>query len=182
MVATTHACLPFMHFQRKICTHLNIWTLFQHTVHEDSSIKVATPPLKSKPTRGRQKRTAQNENASRQTAWTNEEEIALCKCWVHVSEYSSKDNAGKDARFWTEILQDKAKGLKKKGSRSSRSSSSRNDKALARLIVSELAMYNEHAIEIKEEEHLTFLEIKWREVECRNESWQCMNIDNIKKT
>ncbi|GKA50596.1 hypothetical protein Tco_0743669, partial [Tanacetum coccineum] len=54
----------------------------------------------------------------------------------------------------------KAKGLKKKGSRSSGSSSSTNDEALARLMVSELAMHNEHAIEMKKEEHATFLEIK----------------------
>nr|GEY79583.1 reverse transcriptase domain-containing protein [Tanacetum cinerariifolium] len=168
-------------------------TLFNTPFVRTSFVKVATPPPKSKPTRGRQKRTTQNENASRQTAWTNEEEIALGKCWVHVFENSFKDNARKDAGFWTEILQYfeskkrhpfvKPKGLKKKkGSISSGSSSNTNDKALARLIVSDLAMHNEHAIEMKEEEHLTFLEIKGREVEYRNESWQCMNIDNVKKT
>ncbi|GKB60702.1 hypothetical protein Tco_0916888, partial [Tanacetum coccineum] len=62
----------------------------KHTASEDSPVEVATPPLKSKPTRGRQKRMAQNENAPRKTAWTNEEEIALCKGLVHVSENSSK--------------------------------------------------------------------------------------------
>ncbi|GJY89563.1 hypothetical protein Tco_0504759 [Tanacetum coccineum] len=104
---------------------------------------------------------------------------------IEVPNFAAKHQASKrykTSRSSSFNTEDKAKGLKKKGSRSSGSSSSRNDKALARSIVSELAMHNEHAIEIKEEEHLTFLEIKWREVECRNESWQCMNIDNIKKT
>ncbi|GKE54342.1 hypothetical protein Tco_1489498 [Tanacetum coccineum] len=59
---------------------------FQHTARGDSPIEVATPPLKSKPTRGRQKRTAQNDDAPLQTAWKMDEEIALCKGWVHVSK------------------------------------------------------------------------------------------------
>ncbi|GJS98416.1 B-box zinc finger protein 22 [Tanacetum coccineum] len=62
---------------------------------------------------------------------------------------------------------DKAKGLKKKGPRSSGSSSSTNDEALVRLMVSELAMHNVRAIKMKKEERLAFLDIKKREVECR---------------
>ncbi|GKG25831.1 hypothetical protein Tco_0398977, partial [Tanacetum coccineum] len=46
---------------------------------------------------------------------------------------------------------DKAKGLKKKELRSSGSSLSTNDEALARLMVFELAMHNERAIGIKKE-------------------------------
>ncbi|GJU24248.1 zinc finger BED domain-containing protein RICESLEEPER 2-like protein [Tanacetum coccineum] len=42
---------------------------------------------------------------------------------------------------------DKAKGLKKKGAGSSRSSSSTNDKTLASLMVSKLGMYNKRAME-----------------------------------
>nr|GEZ81317.1 hypothetical protein [Tanacetum cinerariifolium] len=42
-----------------------------------------------------------------------------------------------------------------------------NDEALARLMVSELAMHNEHAIGMKTEERLAFMEIKRREVELR---------------
>ncbi|GKB98122.1 hypothetical protein Tco_0984259 [Tanacetum coccineum] len=49
-----------------------------------SFVEVATPPSKSETTKGRPKRTAQNEDAPRQTAWTNEEEIALCKGWIHI--------------------------------------------------------------------------------------------------
>ncbi|GJY35729.1 ALP1-like protein [Tanacetum coccineum] len=61
------------------------------------------------------------------------------------------------------ISRDKTKGsMKKKGSRSSGSSST-NDEALARLMVSELAMHNERAIEMQKEEHKAFLEIKKRE-------------------
>ncbi|GJV90970.1 hypothetical protein Tco_1538783 [Tanacetum coccineum] len=60
---------------------------FQETAHEDSPVEFAAPPPKSKskpkPTRGRQKRMVQNEEAPRQIAWTTEEEITLCKGWVH---------------------------------------------------------------------------------------------------
>ncbi|GKE04004.1 hypothetical protein Tco_1396022 [Tanacetum coccineum] len=60
------------------------------------------PSSKSKPTRGRQKRTVQNKDAPQRTAWTNEEEIALCKGWVYVSENSRLGNRRKDVGFWTE--------------------------------------------------------------------------------
>ncbi|GJR55367.1 hypothetical protein Tco_1405888 [Tanacetum coccineum] len=51
---------------------------------------------------------------------------------------------------------DKAKGyMKKKGSRSSGSSST-NEEALARLMVSELAMHNERAIVMQKEERKAF--------------------------
>ncbi|GJZ12687.1 zinc finger BED domain-containing protein RICESLEEPER 2-like protein, partial [Tanacetum coccineum] len=65
------------------------------------------------------------------------------------------------------MSRDKAVGLKKKGPRSSGSSSNTNDEALARLMVIELAMHNERAIGMKKEERLAFLEIKMREVEYR---------------
>ncbi|GJS80503.1 hypothetical protein Tco_0730384 [Tanacetum coccineum] len=55
--------------------------------------------------------------------------------------------------------------MKKKGPRSS-GSSSLNDDAFARLMVSELAMHSERAIEMQKEERKSFLEIKRREVEC----------------
>ncbi|GJY21672.1 putative nucleotidyltransferase, ribonuclease H [Tanacetum coccineum] len=65
------------------------------------------------------------------------------------------------------IGRDKTKGsMKKKGQRSSGSSST-NDEAFARLMVSELAMHNNRAIKMQKEERLAFLEIKRREVECR---------------
>nr|GEU46308.1 hypothetical protein [Tanacetum cinerariifolium] len=52
---------------------------FQQTAREDSLVEVAAPPPKSKLTRGRQNMTVQYEDAPRQTAWANEEEIMLCK-------------------------------------------------------------------------------------------------------
>nr|GEY36240.1 hypothetical protein [Tanacetum cinerariifolium] len=42
-------------------------------------------------------------------------------------------------------------------------SSSRNDEALARLMVSEMTTQNERAIEMQKEEHKPYLEIKMRE-------------------
>nr|GEX80883.1 hypothetical protein [Tanacetum cinerariifolium] len=47
----------------------------------------------------RQKRTIQSDDALRQIALTNEEETALCKGWVYVSENSSVSNTRKDDGF-----------------------------------------------------------------------------------
>ncbi|GJV28486.1 uncharacterized mitochondrial protein-like protein [Tanacetum coccineum] len=77
---------------------------FQETAHEDSPVEVAAPQPKSKPTRGRQKRMVQNEDAPWQTTWTNEEEM-LCKGRVYVFENSRVGNTRKDAGFWSEVLQ-----------------------------------------------------------------------------
>nr|GEW80641.1 hypothetical protein [Tanacetum cinerariifolium] len=77
---------------------------FQHTAREDSPVEVATPPVKSWPTRGRQKRTTQNKNAPRQTAWTNEEEIVLCKENTRLKDLAttverlSENNTQRDIR------------------------------------------------------------------------------------
>ncbi|GJR05098.1 hypothetical protein Tco_0528082 [Tanacetum coccineum] len=56
--------------------------------------------------------------------------------------------------------------MKKKGQRAS-GSSSMNDDALARLMVSDMAMHNERVIEMQKEERKAFLDIKRREVEYR---------------
>nr|GEW80790.1 hypothetical protein [Tanacetum cinerariifolium] len=188
---------------------------------------------------------------TRQTTWTNEEEIVLCKGWVYISKNNRLSNTRKDVGFWTEVLQymesktkfeghqmydmvlkaspkwmqsevpkflakskegsykgyktsgstsfntkfgeasinlnvdvgdeeedevqeiqrpigrDKTKCFMKKKWSISLGSSSMNDKALIRLMVSELAMQNEHAIEMQKEERKAFLEIKMRELECR---------------
>ncbi|GKG49642.1 hypothetical protein Tco_0518416, partial [Tanacetum coccineum] len=55
---------------------------------------VEVTDLPPKPSRRHQKRMVivQNEDAPSCTSWTNEEEIALCKGWVHVSENSAKGN------------------------------------------------------------------------------------------
>ncbi|GKE72174.1 hypothetical protein Tco_1534215 [Tanacetum coccineum] len=78
---------------------------FQELVCEDFPVEVAAPPpkTKSKPTRGRQKRTVQREDAPRHVAWINAEEIALCKGWVYVFENSRVGNTRKGAGFWTEF-------------------------------------------------------------------------------
>ncbi|GJU67846.1 hypothetical protein Tco_1254105 [Tanacetum coccineum] len=76
---------------------------FQEIVREDSPVEVATSlPKMKKPTRNRLKRTIQSDDTPRQTTWTNGEEIALCKSWVHVSENSSVGNARKNVGFWCE--------------------------------------------------------------------------------
>ncbi|GJZ28354.1 hypothetical protein Tco_0573001, partial [Tanacetum coccineum] len=220
-------------------------------------------------------------DAPRCTAWTSEEEIALCKGWVHVSKNNAKGNARKSDGFWTEVLdylrkktnqpgrrtydmvngkwktvhssvarfcgvhanvlrraqvsragdeyyynkalleyeaefgvpftlrhywevlkkspkwwetkvpsfnlnvdaededenevqevpramgRDIAKGSKKKGTISSGSSVNMNDVTLARLMVSGLATQTASVIAMKKEERAAYMEIKMREVECR---------------
>ncbi|GKA48478.1 ribonuclease 3-like protein 3 [Tanacetum coccineum] len=169
---------------------------FQETAREDSPVEVAAPPSnsKSKPTRGHQKMTVQNEGAPRaqESGARNEDyfnrtlfdyeaehgmQFTLRHCWKvlkvspkwmesEVPKFLSHPQASK--RYKTSgSSSDKEKGLKKKRSRSAGSSSSLNDEALAKLMVSELAMHNERAIGMKKEERLAFMEIKRREVECR---------------
>ncbi|GJZ73540.1 hypothetical protein Tco_0637686 [Tanacetum coccineum] len=48
--------------------------------------------------------TNQNEDGPRCIAWSTEEEIVLCKGWVHVSEYSAIGNARRENGFWNEVL------------------------------------------------------------------------------
>ncbi|GJS19710.1 hypothetical protein Tco_0448342 [Tanacetum coccineum] len=64
-----------------------------------------SPTKKKKPTRNRQKRTIQTDDAPRQIAWTTEEEIALAKGWVAVSKNSKHGNARKQDGFWCEVLE-----------------------------------------------------------------------------
>nr|GEU66427.1 hypothetical protein [Tanacetum cinerariifolium] len=92
-------------------------------------------------------------------------------------EYESGDasinlnvDAGDDEEDEVEELaqpmgRDKAKGSKKKGVGSSGSSSSMNDKALTRLMVSELSMHNKRSMAMEKEEHLAYLEMRKRDVE-----------------
>ena len=61
---------------------------------------------------------------------------------------------------------DKVKA-KKKGARSSGSTTTMNEEALARLMISEYASHNERALAMKKEERAAFLEIRKREVEIR---------------
>ncbi|GJY29316.1 hypothetical protein Tco_0405083 [Tanacetum coccineum] len=166
---------------------------FQEPTREESPVEVATSPLKTKiPIRGRKKRTIQSDDAPRQIAWTHDEEIALCKVHgeqnkivrssnVRYGEREMEDgapgresgeasinlnaNVGDDEEDEVQEIRrpmgrDKAKdATKKKGSRAS-GSSSMNDEALARLMVTKIASQTK-------EERLAFLEIKRREVECR---------------
>ncbi|GJZ83188.1 hypothetical protein Tco_0648361 [Tanacetum coccineum] len=67
--------------------------------HESPVEQVATsPPKKKKPSRARQKRTIQSDDAPQQIAWTTEKEIALAKGWVSISE-----NNKHDSPKWKEI-------------------------------------------------------------------------------
>nr|GEX81345.1 hypothetical protein [Tanacetum cinerariifolium] len=120
---------------------------WKQTNLDDSPVEqVATSSTKKKKnaTRNRRKRMNQAEPAPRQTAWTNEEEIALAKGWRSVSENSEREG------------RDKVKNKRSKAS----GSSTMNDDALARLMVTEMT-----ATEVAQREQ--FMELKMREVECR---------------
>nr|GEW63038.1 hypothetical protein [Tanacetum cinerariifolium] len=100
-----HPCLPYTIFEMKRCTHLNYSEdMYQNTVRDESPVEVTAPP--PNPSKRRQKRAVivRNEDVPRCTSWTNEEEITLCKGWVHVSGDSAKGNARKTNGFWTEVL------------------------------------------------------------------------------
>ncbi|GJR83335.1 putative reverse transcriptase domain-containing protein [Tanacetum coccineum] len=67
--------------------------------------QVATSPTKKKKaTRNRQKKTIQSDDAPQQTPWTTEEEIALCKGWLAVSQNSKHGNSRKQDGFWCETV------------------------------------------------------------------------------
>ncbi|GJV24617.1 hypothetical protein Tco_1377312 [Tanacetum coccineum] len=74
--------------------------------HESTVKQVATSPKKTKkPTRARQKRTIESDDAPRLIAWTTKEEIALAKGWVAIYENNKHGNARKQDGFWCEVLQ-----------------------------------------------------------------------------
>ncbi|GKC66162.1 glutathione S-transferase T3-like protein [Tanacetum coccineum] len=75
--------------------------------YESPVDQVASSPTKNKkkPSRNRQKRMIQSDDAPRQTPWTTEEEIALAKGWFVVSENSKDGNAKKKQGFWCEVLE-----------------------------------------------------------------------------
>nr|GEU38189.1 uncharacterized mitochondrial protein AtMg00810-like [Tanacetum cinerariifolium] len=97
------------------------------------------------------------------------------------STFDGTQFLGKKLELTRLMGKDKAKGLKKKGSRSLKSSSSMNDKALARLMVSSLAMHNERVMEMKKEECLAFLEIRMREVEIRDRELAMQEYKQLQK-
>ncbi|GJZ52651.1 hypothetical protein Tco_0607166 [Tanacetum coccineum] len=59
--------------------------MYQNTAHEESPVEVTAPQPTPKPSRRCQKRmvVVQNEDAPQCTTWTTEEEIALCKEYLH---------------------------------------------------------------------------------------------------
>ncbi|GJW43223.1 hypothetical protein Tco_0072022 [Tanacetum coccineum] len=175
--------------------------------------------LTKKPTRVRQKRMIQSDDAPWQIAWTIEEEIMLAKGWVAVSENNKYGNARKEHGFWCEsgafdkdyinkalihyqvktgntfkhhhcweILKDSPKWITQelpkfatkseegsKRHKSSDSSSFNTESGDASINLNTNVGDNDEdevlmAIEMtsqKKEERLAFIEIKKREVECR---------------
>ena len=84
---------------------------------------------------------------------------------INLNNDSGDDDEDEVQEVQRPVGKDKAKSLKKKGIRSSGTSTTTNDEALARMMISELTQQNERAIKMKKKERLEFLEIKKREVE-----------------
>ncbi|GKG34516.1 hypothetical protein Tco_0437212, partial [Tanacetum coccineum] len=104
----------------------------------------------------KKKKDAKRYKTSRSSSFNTESVDARINLNVDVGD-NNEDEAHAVER---PMGMDKAKGLKKKGARVSGSSSSTNEEALARLMVSELAMHNERSMAMKKEELLAFLEIR----------------------
>nr|GEY31440.1 hypothetical protein [Tanacetum cinerariifolium] len=143
---------------------------FQELAREDSPVEVVvTSPSKTKkPTRARQKRTIQSDDAPQQIA--KQESGASEEDYFEMAlmDYQAEIKATFKYRHCWEIFKNSPEWMKtryaakKKGSRGSRASgsSSMNDIALARLMVTEM-------ISQEKKQREAFLEIKRREVECR---------------
>ncbi|GKA10715.1 hypothetical protein Tco_0690148 [Tanacetum coccineum] len=101
--------------------------MYQNTAHEESPVEVIAPPPKLSKRRQKRMVVVQNEDAPRCTTWTNEEEITLCKGWVHVSKNSAKGNARKTDGFWIEVLAYLPNKTKQLGRRTAHESGARDE-------------------------------------------------------
>ncbi|GJT75677.1 hypothetical protein Tco_1042402 [Tanacetum coccineum] len=109
----------------------NIGYLQKPNPHKYPVEQVAiSPTKKKKSTRNRQKRTIQSDDAPRQITWTTEEEIALAK--ATTIKMRCRKNAKRPKGMDKARAARKNKGLKASGS------STINDNALARLMVTEM--------------------------------------------
>ncbi|GJR99274.1 hypothetical protein Tco_0315783 [Tanacetum coccineum] len=154
-----------------------------------------TSSTKKKATRNRQKRQVQTDDAPRQVAWTTEKEIMLARGSNPFLKTASVESGARDEDYvpkamvhyqaetglpfkfyhcW-DVLKDSLKfqdiaflnlnqwsqgSSKRHKSSGSRASSTMNDDALARLVVNEMTT-------VKVEQREAFIELKRREVECR---------------
>nr|GEX85619.1 hypothetical protein [Tanacetum cinerariifolium] len=137
-----------------------------HTVRKDSLVEeVPTPQLISR--KKSQKMTVRNDEEARCISWATKEEVAPCKGWVYVSEYSvvAEDNEEEEVKeVQLTMGSDRAK---KKATASSTSSSYCNEEALARLMVFEYAMLNESYLTTEKQDCTEFLEIRRHELELK---------------
>ncbi|GJS59553.1 hypothetical protein Tco_0654337 [Tanacetum coccineum] len=150
--------------------------------------QVETSPTKNKKkvTRNRQKRTSQSVDALRQTPWTTEQEIVLPKGWLAFSENSKDGNAKKQVGFWCEESRagdeyyvQKSGGSKRHKTSGFSSFNTESGEASINLNtnvgdndedeVQEIRRPEgrDKARALEKEERLAFLEIKMKEVECR---------------
>ncbi|GKC61568.1 hypothetical protein Tco_1089166 [Tanacetum coccineum] len=129
--------------------------------HETMGEQVVTSPTKKKQTCNRQNWTIQTNDVPRQIAWTTEEEIVLAKESGDASINMNTNVVDEDEV--QEIRRpggrDKARAAAKNKGSKAPGSSTMNDDALARLMVTE-------TITQEKAERLAFMEIKRREVEC----------------
>ncbi|GJR12374.1 hypothetical protein Tco_0795026 [Tanacetum coccineum] len=151
-VVATHARLACI---TSLSENTGYWQ--ESNPHESPVEQVgASPTKKKKATCNRQKRTIQSDDAPRQTPWTTEEEITLAK---ESGGSKRLKSSGSSSKFNDQGGRDKARVAREnKGSKAS-GSSTVNEDALARLMVTEMTAQ-------EKEQRENFLEIKMREVEC----------------
>ncbi|GJS84695.1 hypothetical protein Tco_0751236 [Tanacetum coccineum] len=151
----THSDALHGHMRKKLCCvkvgfmYPKIMPLIMRGISLDIRLRFYAPKF------GAKKKDAKRSKTSRSSSFNTESEDAS----INLNVDAGDDDGDEVQELQRQIGRDKAKGSKKKGAGSSRSSSSMNDEALARLMVSELATHNKRAIEIKKEERLAFLEI-----------------------
>ncbi|GJX08044.1 hypothetical protein Tco_0195976 [Tanacetum coccineum] len=160
--------------------------MYQNIVREESPVEVMAPP--PKPSRRRLKRMVivQNEDAPRCTPWTNEEEITLCKGWVHDSRAGDEDYFNKalldyEAEFGKSKTSGSSSFNTKSGDASFNSNVDAEDKdenevqdvprPIGRDKVDGLRVGNVNGKchGNKERKRAAYMEIKRREVECHEQ-------------
>ncbi|GJU86651.1 hypothetical protein Tco_1294197 [Tanacetum coccineum] len=141
-------------------------------VRKESPVEEA--PARDLTRKTRKQKTIPNDEDKRCIAWIVEKEIALCKCWVRISEDSVAGNSRKEVGFYIEIL------AKKKVQASSTSASFSNEDALARLMVKDYVDLTQTYKERKSRSVEAFLDRK-RELQLREEEFKMRQMEQCRR-
>nr|GEV52857.1 hypothetical protein [Tanacetum cinerariifolium] len=153
--------------------------------YEAAGEQVVTSSTKNrkKATHNRQTSMIENDDAPRHTLWTTKEEVELAKGWLAISENSKDGYVKKKLGFWCEVLEYIESKTKQYGHRtynavlgkwktmhSSRKHKGSKPTGSSTLNEDKMARVDGNWDDSSgEEERLAFLEIKRRDVECREQ-------------